>query len=250
MDKSVFALTNKTILVLGASSGIGRCVARVCAEFGATVILHGRDEIKLQETRDQLQPSDHLIFSKNINDDDFESQLKELIKDLRLSGVFFGIGIHRFTPIRFTKNETVTELLESNLISAFKIIRFISKIAKKDNHISAVFMSSIASVSSETGISIYSASKAALNSLVKSSAKELATHSVRLNSISAGFVDTEMFQNISKNLSDEQLNQLMSSYPLGIGIPEDIAYLALYLLSDASRWVTGSNFVIDGGATL
>jgi NAD(P)-dependent dehydrogenase (short-subunit alcohol dehydrogenase family) len=250
MDKSVFALTNKTILVLGASSGIGRCVARVCAEFGATVILHGRDEIKLQEARDQLQSGNHLVFSKNINDNDFETQLKERIKDLRLSGIFFGIGIHRFTPVRFTKNETVSELLESNLISAFKIIRFISKIAKKDNPISAVFMSSIASMSSEAGISVYSASKAALNSLVKSSAKELSAHSVRINSISAGFVDTEMFQNIRKNLTDEQSSQLISLYPLGIGTPEDIAYLALYLLGDASRWVTGSNFVIDGGATL
>lgn len=250
MDKSVFALTDKTILVLGASSGIGRCVARVCSEFGATVILHGRDKVKLQETQDQLQLGNHLVFCKNINDDDFESQLREFIKDFRLSGIFFGIGTHKFTPIRFTKNETVTELLESNLISAFKIIRLISKIAKKENPINAVFMSSIASGSSEAGISMYSASKAALNSLVKSSAKELVTHSVRINSISAGFVDTEMFQNIKKNLSDGQLNQLLSSYPLGIGDPKDIAYLALYLLSDASRWVTGSNFVIDGGATL
>jgi NAD(P)-dependent dehydrogenase (short-subunit alcohol dehydrogenase family) len=250
MGKDIFDLTNKTILVLGASSGIGRCTAQVCSEFGATVILHGRDEIKLQETRDQLQFGNHLVFSKNINDDDFESRLKEFIKDIQLSGIFFAIGIHKFTPIRFTKNETVTEILESNLISAFKIIHLISKIAKKDNSISAVFMSSIASVSSEVGISIYSASKAALNSLVKSSAKELAAHSVRMNSISAGFVNTEMFENIRKNLSDEQSNQLISSYPLGIGTPEDIAYLALYLLSDASRWVTGSNFVIDGGATL
>jgi NAD(P)-dependent dehydrogenase (short-subunit alcohol dehydrogenase family) len=250
MGSAIFDLTNKTILVLGASSGIGRSVAQVCSEFGATVVLHGRDGLKLQETRNQLKSGPHKVFAKDINDDNFELQLKEFTKELHIAGIFFGVGIHKFTPIRFTKDSTVNELFESNFTSAFKIIRFISKIAKKDKPLSAVFMSSIASVSSEPGISIYSASKAALNSLVKSSAKELSILSVRINSISAGFVDTEMFENIKKNLSDDQLTQLTSSYPMGIGKPEDIAYLVLYLLSDASRWVTGSNFIIDGGVTL
>jgi NAD(P)-dependent dehydrogenase (short-subunit alcohol dehydrogenase family) len=250
MGKDILDLTDKTILVLGASSGIGRCVAQICSEYGATIILHGRNELNLQETRSQLKFGNHKVFVKDITNDDFEIQLKELVKDVHLNGIFFGIGIHRFTPIRFTKDHTVTELLESNFSSAFKIIRFISKMAKKNKPLSAVFMSSIAPISSEVGISIYSASKAALNSLVKSAAKELLTHSVRINSISAGFVETEMFENIKKNLSDVQLNSLITSHPLGIGKPEDIAYLALYLLSDASRWVTGSNLVIDGGATL
>jgi NAD(P)-dependent dehydrogenase (short-subunit alcohol dehydrogenase family) len=250
MNKDIFSLANKTILILGASSGIGRCVAKICSDFGAKIILHGRNKDRLQETLNQLSGSGHILFDKDINDIDFESKLIDLVQNAQLQGIFFAIGIHKFTPIRTTKIELVNEIIDSNFISAIKIIKFIGKIANKNNSISAIFMSSIASISSEVGINVYSASKAALNTLIKSSAKELILKSVRLNTISAGFVNTEMFEGILRNFTEEQSEVLLSKYSLGVGTPEDIAYLALYLLSDASRWITGTNIVIDGGATL
>jgi NAD(P)-dependent dehydrogenase (short-subunit alcohol dehydrogenase family) len=250
MKNDIFDLNNKTILVLGASSGIGRCVAKTCSDFGARIILHGRNKIRLEETFDTLSRLDHIIFDKDINDVDFELKLMNLIKEIHIAGIFFAVGIHRFTPINTTKSELVEKILESNLNSAIKVIKFISKISRNNESLSAVFMSSIAAISSEVGINIYSASKAALNSLVRSSAKELLNKSIRLNTISAGIVETEMLEGILKNLTEEQSNHLLGNYPLGFGKPEDIAYLALYLLSDASRWVTGTNLIIDGGATL
>jgi NAD(P)-dependent dehydrogenase (short-subunit alcohol dehydrogenase family) len=250
MDKDIFSLANKTILILGASSGIGRCVAKICSDFGATVILHGRNRNRLQETLDQLSNSGHMLFDKDINDIDFESKLTDLVQNIQLQGIFFAVGIHKFTPIRTIKIELVNEIIDSNFISAVKIIKFIGKIANENNPLSAIFMSSVASISSEIGINVYSASKAALNTLIKSSAKELIMKSVRLNTISAGFVNTEMFEGILKNFTEEQSKVLLSKHSLGVGTPEDIAYLTLYLLSDASRWITGTNIVVDGGATL
>jgi Dehydrogenases with different specificities (related to short-chain alcohol dehydrogenases) len=242
-----FSLEGKTILVTGASSGIGQATAIECSKMGAHVVITGRNETRLRETFDLLLGNSHLLFAADLND---SSQIQLLIKNLPpLNGVVHNAGVAKNLPFKFIKQEEFDRLMQVNFYAPVFITKELLKLKKIQREGSVVFISSIASFSVGVGDSMYAASKGALNSFAKVIAVELAKQKIRVNCIQPGIIDTNIFN--EGVITEEQLKETERKYPLGrFGKPEEIAYAAIYFLSDASCWTTGSGLIIDGGFTL
>ena len=242
-----FSLEGKTILVTGASSGIGESIAVECSKMGASVVITGRNEKKLQQTFDLLdQPARHSLFVADLTK---EEELDTLILHLpKLSGLVNSAGILKKKPFKFTKREHLNELLDINLLAPSLLLQKIYKKGILINNGSVVFISSIASHIASVGNIGYMASKGAVNSLAKGIALELSYKNIRVNCIEPALILTNLSENA---LSQAELAAYEKQIPLGrFGRPEEIAYAAIYLLSDASAWTTGSVITIDGGVTL
>lgn len=239
-----FSLSGKKILVTGATSGIGKGIALACAKMGATVILSGRNEEKLKRTLDEMEGAHSLLVGDLT---DFE-KIPAYVQTLdTLNGVVHCAGINErvlaklVTPADFDR--TININLKAPVLLQAELLKQ-KKIAKEA---SIVFIASLGSESPSIGNSIYSASKGALISYTNCLALELAPRKIRVNCISPGMVWTELI--MDNAVTVEELKEDEAKYPLKrYGTPEDIAHLALYLLSDASMWMTGSNVKITGGA--
>lgn len=245
-----FSLENKTILVTGASSGIGKATAIEASKMGAKVIITARDPQRLQETYDLLSGKERghqLIFADLVKED----QLKNLVDTVdELDGLMLSAGKGITLPMQFATRDKFDDIFNINLFAPFELLRLLykNKIIKKNA--SVVIMSSIGGTQIYSGGNgIYGVSKSALNSLMKFCAKEFSPRKVRVNSICPGMVDTPLIHR--GTISGEQLLENQKLYPLGrYGRPEDIAYAAIYLFSDASSWVTGQSLVLDGGISI
>jgi NAD(P)-dependent dehydrogenase (short-subunit alcohol dehydrogenase family) len=248
MTQNPFSLEKKTVLVTGASSGIGKAIAIECSKMGATLVITGRNVERLNETFIQLDGSNHSQISADLK---VEDQIKLLIDKLPLlDGVVHSAGIVTTLPFQFVTKEKLDEIFSVNFISPTLISQQLLKQKKINKNASVVWISSIAgNLCTSPGSSIYSASKSAINGIVKGMALELASKGIRVNSVNPGVVETNIF---SKGvISEEQILDEIKKYPLKrYGKPEEIAYAVIYLLSDASAWVTGSHLLIDGGFTL
>jgi NAD(P)-dependent dehydrogenase (short-subunit alcohol dehydrogenase family) len=243
-----FSLTEKTILVTGASSGIGRAVAIECSKMGATVILTARNEERLQETLLQMPGNSHLIIAADLTK---QNDLLSLIeKTPALDGLVNCAGLVKTLPVQFIDAGSLEEIMAVNFMSpALFSVQLIKKKKLKKNS-SIVFISSISGVVCVWGgNSMYSASKGAVNGFMKNMALDLGSKGIRVNSVNPGMVETHIFD--AGTITPEQLEEDKKRYPLKrYGKPEEIAYAVIYLLSDASSWVTGSSLIIDGGYTL
>lgn len=242
---NVFGLTNKKILITGASSGIGRAIAIQCSNFGAQLILVGRDEKRLDETKQQCAGDQHITIQQDLTD---LKNLPGLIETLPiLDGIVFSAGIIKRLPIKFIQPKPLQEVFEVNVFSIAEISRLLIKAKKISEGGSMVVLSSVGSDHASLGNISYMASKGAINSFVKGLAFELAKNQIRVNAVLPGMIKT----NLTKGISEEDLSSEISRYPLArFGNPEEVAYACIYLLSDASKWVTGTKLVIDGGLTL
>ena len=243
-----FSLQDKTILITGASSGIGKCTAIECSKMGANVILTARNVERLTETLSMMEGENHKIV---VCDQTIEEQIEGLVKEIvKIDGLFLCSGIGKTLPFQFCSKEKFNEVYVVNFFAPIELLRLLVKKKKLADKSSVVFVSSIAgSGSFNIGNSIYGSSKAALNSMMKFCAVELAKKQIRVNCICPGMIDTPLIHNGS--LSEEQLQKDMGTYPLKrYGTPNDIANGAIYLLSDASSWITGHTLVIDGGKTI
>ena len=243
-----FSLQDKTILITGASSGIGKCTAIECSKMGANVILTARNVERLTETLSMMEGENHKIV---VCDQTIEEQIEGLVKEIvKIDGLFLCSGIGKTLPFQFCSKEKFIEVYVVNFFAPIELLRLLVKKKKLADKSSVVFVSSIAgSGSFNIGNSIYGSSKAALNSMMKFCAVELAKKQIRVNCICPGMIDTPLIHNGS--LSEEQLQKDMETYPLKrYGTPNDIANGAIYLLSDASSWITGHTLVIDGGKTI
>jgi NAD(P)-dependent dehydrogenase (short-subunit alcohol dehydrogenase family) len=252
MSKKFIDLTDKVIVISGAGSGIGRQVAINCSELGAKLCLLGRTESKLLETKDLLHGSGHLIFSLDLTKYEMiEPVIEEAVCKLgKISGFCHSAGIEYTLPLKSTEIRHYQGLFAINVISAFELSRIISKkVHVSEIGASLVFIASIMGIVGRPGLTGYSASKGALIAGAKSMALELAPKNIRVNCISPGTVMTELIRKMLDNLESEQKEKRLGDFPLGIGKPEDVAGLAAFLLSDRSRWITGTNVVIDGGYT-
>lgn len=246
MTHNPFSLSGKTIFVTGASSGIGRSIAVECSQMGARLIISGRNEIKLKETVSLMKNDDHEIICGDIAEDKFVHHLAEKLP--LLDGVVHNAGINHKVPVKFISYEKLNTVFETNFFAPVIITQSLLKKRKIKQGGSVLFISSIASEYAAISNAIYSSSKGALNSFLKVLALELAPRMIRVNGIQPGIVRTEMLQ---ANPLQNDLLEHEKEYPLGgFGEPKDIACGAIYLLSDASKWVTGSLFKIDGGITL
>lgn len=243
-----FSLEGKTILVTGASSGIGQKTAIECSKFGANVIITARNEERLNETASLLEGEGHKMILAEQTD---ANQLANLVNNVPLlNGVVLCAGKGMTLPFPFCTREKYDDIFNVNYFAPVELLRLLVKKKKLDKDSSVVFVSSIGGNGSfNLGNGIYGASKAAINSTMKFCAKELACKKIRVNSVNPGMVNTKLIQGGS--ISEEQHKLDMDKYPLKrYGETEDIAYGIIYLLSDASSWVTGHSLVIDGGVTI
>lgn len=248
MEYNPFSLNNKKILITGASSGIGRVSAIECARMGAEVILSGRNQVRLEETRDSI-PEGHarLIAGDLTKSETIESLVSNIAQ---LDGVVFCAGVGKTLPMQFCTRDKYNELFEINFYSQVELFRLLIKRKRLLKGSSVVFVSSIAGVYTyELGNAIYGATKAAIDASMKYFARELAPKGIRVNSVNPGVTETPFIH--GGPISEEQLKIYTTKYPLGrLGTPQDIAYGIIYLLSDASSWVTGHPLVISGGRLL
>jgi NAD(P)-dependent dehydrogenase (short-subunit alcohol dehydrogenase family) len=243
-----FSLAGKSILVTGASSGIGRAIAIECSRIGAAVTLTARNEERLRETLSQMEGENHTIISADLSD---EIGRKQIIGELPIiDGLVNCAGIAKNLPFAFTNSESLMEVINVNFTAPVLMSAELVKKKKLSKNSSIVFISSISGVlCSAVGGSIYSASKGAVNGVIKGMALDLASKGIRVNSVNPGVIETPIFD--GGTITKEQLEEDKKRYPLKRhGKPEEVAYAVIYLLSDVSSWVTGSNLVIDGGYTL
>jgi|TARA_B110000208_G_C11751904_1_gene423778 NAD(P)-dependent dehydrogenase (short-subunit alcohol dehydrogenase family) len=246
MINSSFSLKGKTILITGASSGLGACAAIECSKAGAKLIITGRNEERLASTYKLLHGLGHIKFSLDLS---VKENIEELSNNLAsIDGLVLCAGITKTIPVKFISSEKIDEIFKTNTISSMLLIQKMLKTKKINKNGSIVFISSISTEYADIGNSIYAASKGALNSFSKVLALELATKKITSNCIQPGFVPTRMLEKGS--VTAEQLEEERKRYPLGFGDPTDIANGIIYLLSDAAKWVTGSILTIDGGVTL
>lgn len=248
IDYNPFSLNGKTILITGASSGIGRCTAIECSKMGARVIITGRNVERLLETFQMLKGEGH---NKIIGDLVNEADVNNLVQTIDpIEGLVLCAGKGMTSPFAFCNRERFDNIFNVNFFAPVELLRLLVKKKKLTKDSSVVFVSSIGGVSAfSVGNSVYGASKAALTSTMKTCAHELAPKRIRVNSVNPGMVNTKLIQ--GGTLSDEQHQADIERYPLKrYGEPEDVAYGIIYLLSDASSWVTGTCLVIDGGILL
>lgn len=246
MIANPFSLDGKTILVTGASSGIGRATAIACSQMMATVVLVARNQDRLADTLSLMSGIGHTIVNMDITSNAMEGIVKTLPK---LDGVVHCAGIMKTCPAKFIQKDEVQEIFDTNVSSTIALMSLLLFNKKISAGASIVFVSSIAGgMLAKAGNAVYSASKGALTAYAKVLAVELAGRKIRVNIISAGMVRTDMMKSFS--VDEEQFAQDEKQYLLGYGEAEDVANAIIYFLSDGSKWATGSNLVLDGGVTL
>ena len=239
-----FSLKGKTILVTGASSGIGRGIAIACSKMGATLIVAGRNSSKIDETLNMMDKGDHL---KMICDLTLSDQLQASVAELpKLDGVVHCAGIGQRILCKQLSEKDIETVMNINFNAPVMLQKELLEQKKINKAASIIFIASIASWSPSIGNAVYSASKGAIISYANCLSLELAPRQIRVNCISPAMVWTDLV--LADGLDEEQLKEDEKKYPLKrYGTPEDIATLAVYMLSDASSWMTGSNVKISGG---
>ena len=252
MSFNPFTLEGKTIVVTGASSGIGRQCAIDCSRMGAKVVLIARNEQRLAETISQMEGDGHLSIVLDLTD---FFQLKDYVKDIvgkvgPIDGLINCAGISTTLPLKLMDAQKMDEYFHSNVFSAIELTRHFCQMGNvSKSGASIVFLSSIMALAGENGKSIYSMTKGALLSAARSLACEYARRNIRFNAVSPGAILTPINQDLPHMKNLEARAALESKHLLGLGKTTDISNACIYLLSDASRWVTGQNLVVDGGYT-
>ncbi len=251
-DYNPFTLAGKTVLVTGASSGIGRETAITCSKMGARVVISGRDETRLSATLEALAPlpsgtGAHVAVPADLKDAD---ALDALVAALPvLDGVVQNAGVNKRMPCAFVKEAAMRDILGTDLEAPMLLQKMLLKKRKIADGGSVVFTASLAAWRPTPGNAVYSAAKAGLIAYARTLAVELAPKKIRVNCVLPGMVWTEILNNTKIDLETYKENE--KTYPLGrYGVPADIAPLVVYLLSDASAWMTGTQINIDGGAGL
>lgn len=243
-----YHLHDRIILVTGASSGIGRQVAVSASKMGGRLVLHGRDPSKLQETYGLLEGDGHRIIASDLLTEDGRQSLAAELPGI--DGLVHCAGLVRPFPIRFLDQKKLDETMNTNFEAPVLMMSALMKAKKINRNASIVFLSSISGQHPHKGGALYGSSKAALETFMKVVALELYPQGVRCNCLSPGMVRTPMYEQAEKDMSKEEMDKHVARYPLGPGLPEDVANAAVFFLSDASRWITGVNLTLDGGFLL
>ncbi len=249
---NAYSLHGKRILVTGASSGIGKACALVCASLGAELILIGRDEARLKQVAEEASANGvtHYPITMDLRED---GVLKKVIENYvakcgPLNGFIHSAGIEHSSPLSFLKKVQFDELFAVNFFSGIELAQATAKKgAFNKEGASFVFVSSILSVNAQKNTLLYAASKGALNAAMRTLALELAPKKIRVNAVLPSVVETELIKAVFNKIPEEAISMRRKEHPLGFGNPDDVAYACAYLLSDVTKWVTGTELIVDGG---
>lgn len=244
MSYNPYSLNGKTILITGASSGIGRATAIECSKMGANLVIVGRNKERLQQTLDSLSGSGHMqIVADLLVQDDIDKVATVVPK---IDGLVNNAGITRTALIGFYKEKILEEVFRTNVFSPMLLTKALLRNKKINEYGSIVFTSSISAYTTNYANGIYGSSKAAIARYMHYCVRELAQKNIRANSVHPGMVETPLIH--GEGYSEEDLQKDMQKYYMKrYGRPEEIAWAIIYLLSDASAWVTGTELKIDGG---
>lgn len=243
-----FTLENKTILVTGASSGIGKATAIECSKLGAKVIVTGRNEERLNQTLAELEGEGHQAIVGDLATDEGVNTLVEQCP--RIDGLVNNAGATVTVPVQFINRENLEGLMQVNTVAPILLFQRLMKAKRLGKGASVVFTASISGLCCAVlGNSLYSTSKAAIGGFVKNAALELAGKNIRVNAVCPGMIDTHILD--AGVVGADDLERERQKYPMKrFGKPEEVAWSIIYLLSDASSFTTGSTLVMDGGFTL
>lgn len=244
----IFSLKGKIILITGASSGIGRAVAQQCAAAGATCIITARNQDRLKETQEGLPGEGHQIILSDLS---LEDGINNLVSNLpKVNGVVCCAGIVETKMLKFTEEDDLQRLFSTNTFSTIRLIRDMVQQKKLNKEASIILVSSISGVRcGYLGGSLYGASKGALEGFIKATALELAPQKIRVNTIMPGMIETPLMAD--SVIDSEQLEADKLRFPLKrYGQANEVGYASVYLLSDATKWITGTSLLMDGGYTL
>jgi 3-oxoacyl-[acyl-carrier protein] reductase len=241
--------SGRVYLVTGGTSGIGRAVAAQVAAEGGRVGIVARRTDRLETTVSSLTGADHVGISWDLSKPDTLEALAEEVSTRlgRIDGIVHAAGRYQANPLRTTGASTAQELFALNFFAPLLLTKALVQKTRRGKSMSVVFLGSVASHRGQPGASSYSASKGALNALVSSLVAELSREEIRFNTVVAGLVDTELSEGLRNSLGEKAWNNLIGQHPLGLGRAEDVANAAVFLLSEKSQWMTGTQLVIDGG---
>ncbi len=249
MSYNPFSLQNKTILITGASSGIGQAAAIECSKGGAKLIITGRNPKRLNETLNLLQGDAHQQITADLSIAEEMDKLVQLVPNL--DGLVSCAGTAKYVMLPFIKEQEITDILKINTIAPMLLTQKLVKYKKLNKPSSIVYISSVSGNEVSTiGLSMYGTSKSGLTAFMRHAALDLAPKNIRCNSINLSRVLTPLIEQGTMT-NEEQIKEDLKDYPLKrYGKPEEVAYGIIYLLSDASSWITGTSLLIDGGFSL
>lgn len=247
MNYNPYSLEGKTILVTGASSGIGRSTAIECSRLGAKLVITARNKQRLEETLGLLEGEGHTMILGDLTK---KEDLSHIVSECpSLDGLVNNAGISIVKPVAFVNQDDLQTVFSTNTFAPIVFTRELLKKKKLNPDASIVFTSSVAAMHSSLGNSMYGASKAAIMAFMHYCARELAGKKIRANAVHPAMINTKLISDGA--ISSEQHTLDMQKYPLKrYGEPEEVAWAIIYLLSDAAAWVTGTSLIIDGGILL
>lgn len=240
-------LTDRRVLITGASSGIGRACAVMAAGLGASVVMTARRRAALEETLSLMeQPEKHRIVQGDLADSAFLVDLASACG--KLDGLVHAAGVSLAAPLRTTESEELRRVYQTNTFSFFELMKVFANRRNANSGFSSVAISSVAAFAGWGGVVAYAGSKGALSSMVRSLAVELAPQKFRVNAVCPSNIQTPMFDAMCQDIDKPAVLQaILPKQPLGLGTPEQVASVVCFLLSDAASFVTGVNMPVDGG---
>ncbi len=243
-----FDFSNKRFIVTGSTSGMGRATAIKLSRQGAEVIQIARNLSKMQETASMLEGTGHQYYQKDLSEaGGYKEILDEIISDgKKIDGIVYCAGVAKILPVTMLNKKNMDESMTTNLYSFIELVSSFSK-KKYHDQASVVGISSISVLYPQKCQGVYVATKSAMNAMVKSMAIELAEKGIRINTVMPSSTNTQMLREAFENKTEEQIRESISQQVLGLTEPEDVADIILFLLSDASRMITGREIYADGG---